>query len=172
MYLQLLQQMAQNLRNFHALLEKAESFAKEKDIAPETLLQSALTEGMFPFIRQVQSFTDSAKFSAARVTGKSAPSFEDNEKTFDDLRQRIDKTVAYLETFQEEDFAESDTRPITLPFAKEFFSYGKDYFLQFSIPNFYFHYVTAYDILRQQGVDIGKRDFIGFLAIHPQEQPA
>jgi hypothetical protein len=116
---------------------------------------------MLPLTRQVQIMTDQAKGGASRLAGQESPKWADDEKTFADLHARIAKTLAHLKSFKPEQFDGAETRQIELKFPGATFSFtGKDYFLGFVIPNFYFHYTTAYAILRHTGVPIGKTDFL------------
>jgi hypothetical protein len=151
-----------SLTSLRALLVKAEEFAKEKNISEEKFLDSRLAPDMYPLVKQVQVVTDNAKGAAARLAGKEAPKYEDNEKSFSKLLARCDKTLAYLATFTEKDFDGADKRQITLPWMKEgtYFE-AETYLRDFLIGNFFFHFTTAYDILRNQGVVIGKMDFMG-----------
>lgn len=163
----ILQQMAQILGTFKTVLDKAEAYANEQGIPHETLTQGRLAPDMFTLVRQIQSATDTAKFAAARLSGQTAPVFEDTEVTFDELRARLQKAVDYLNGLGPGDFAHAAERPVTLPFARDMHILGEDYLHQFAVPNFYFHLVTAYDILRHHGVPIGKRDYIGMLNMRP-----
>jgi hypothetical protein len=150
------------LGNLRAILEKGAAFAEESGLSEENLLNAKLADDMYPLIKQVQIATDNAKGAAARLSGKENPKYEDNEKTLDELYARIDKTVEFLKSFKEEDFAGAEKREISLPWMPEgtYFE-ASAYFQHFIIANYYFHYTTAYDILRSLGVQIGKTDFIG-----------
>jgi hypothetical protein len=118
---------------------------------------------MFSFTRQVQIACDTAKFGVARLTGAEAPKFEDNEVTLADLQSRISKTREYLSTVKPEQFKGWEARKTTNPWIPGKFLPGDEYFVQYLIPNFYFHVATAYAILRHNGVEIGKGDFLGAL---------
>jgi len=142
-------------------LDKAEALAKsKKDVEVEQYLTSRLIADQYNLIEQVQSACDAAKFCCARLTAKEAPKHEDNEKTLQEVRDRIGKCISFLETFSEADFKGCETRQITLPYMKDKVFTGEEYALRLGIPNFYFHLVTAYSILRAQGVDVGKTDFL------------
>lgn len=169
MFFRTLQQFTHTIGALKNILDKAEAYQAEHDV---DLLNARLAPDMFHFIRQIQAVSDTAKFTAARLSGKQAPTFEDTEETYDELRQRLNKTIEYLNSFSPEDFEDAATRQITLPFAKTMWANGEDYFLQFSLPNFFFHTTTAYAILRNHGVDVGKRDFISHMTIHPHETNA
>lgn len=145
-----------------ALLAKGEEHAAAHGIVPDVLLGARLAEDMMPLTAQIQRVSDTAKFCVARLCGIDAPKFEDNEASFQQLQERIANTVAFLKSVNDKQFAGSESREITLtfgPFSQTFT--GQDYLLTFVLPNFYFHVTTAYDILRAQGVKIGKLDYLG-----------
>jgi hypothetical protein len=150
-----------------ALLDKAEAHTQAKKIDPAALLNARLFPDMFAFTRQVQIACDQAKNGGARLAGAEPPNFEDNEKTFAELKARIAKTVAYVKTLDAKKIDESADREITFPLGPENKGHmkGADYLYHFVLPNFYFHATTAYDILRHCGVEIGKRDFIGIIPL-------
>jgi hypothetical protein len=150
------------LNNLAAILEKAQAHADARQFDAAVLVNSRLFPDMLPLSSQIQIATDGVKGCAARLAGQQPPRYEDNETTLADLVQRIRKTVAYLETFRPEQIDGSEERPITLQVGKHTLNFaGLPYLLQFVAPNFYFHLVTAYNILRHNGVEIGKRDFLG-----------
>ena len=154
--------MVRMLGNLKKILKKAEKHAKAKNIDPDVLLNARLSPDMFPLTRQIQIATDTAKGCAARLAGKKIPSYKDNEKTFNQLYQRLDRTVAFLKKARHRDIAGSEGREIVLQFPSMTIKFtGEDYLHQFVLPNFYFHVTTAYAILRHCGVAIGKRDFLG-----------
>jgi hypothetical protein len=154
-----LQRMLGNLLN---ILQQAESWASEKNIDPAVLLNMRLAPDMFPLKRQLQIATDSAKGCAARLAGVEVPSYPDNEETFAELRARLSKTIEYLAGFTPQQIDGSEDKLITLSFpSMELKFSGRDYLFQFVQPNFYFHLTTAYAILRHNGLNIGKMDFIG-----------
>jgi uncharacterized protein len=156
-----------NLNALSAILEKAEAFAAAKKIDPAVLLHWRLAPDMFDFVRQVQVATDQARRGAARLAGTEAPKVEDNKTTFAQLKERIAKTVAYLKTLDKTAIDASAAREITFPLGpgKTAHMKGDDYLNHFVLPNFYFHATTAYAILRQCGLDIGKRDFLGAIPL-------
>jgi hypothetical protein len=170
MYYKLIMQMRDSLSHFIKIMEKVEAQAEEDGIEPSVYLEGKLAEDMFDFTRQVQTMSDTAKFTAARMSGKTAPSFPDEESSFPELIARLEKTILYLNEFTEDDFQGAAEREIDLPFMPGFYAPGADYFAQFSIPNFYFHLTTGYDILRHKGADIGKRDYIGMISMIPREE--
>jgi hypothetical protein len=149
------------LGSFSSFLTKAENYAKEKGIDPNSYLTARLYEDMLPLTKQVQIATDNAKGAAARLTGTDAPKFEDNEASFDDLRARLKKTIAYMRGLDPKAFDSSEERKIQLKFPNAEFNFvGKDYLNNWVLPNVYFHITTGYDILRMKGVPLGKPDYL------------
>jgi hypothetical protein len=158
-------QFAKMLRNLDHWLDKAAAHAKAKSFDVEVLVQARLAPDQYALVRQVQSACDSAKFVAAYLAGKQAPAHPDTEKTFAELRQRIQTCIAYLETLKESDFAGADERKVAPPWLQGKWVRGDQYLTQAALPNFYFHITTAYAILRHNGVDVGKMDYIGNLPV-------
>ncbi len=161
MYFQMLGQFKKHLGQLDKWLEAAARFAEAKKFDSAVWLGTRLAPDQFPFSRQVQAVCDTAKLTASRLTGKEAPKNEDNEKTIEELRARIASTLAYLDTFSAADFEQAAKREITQPRWEGKKMTGANYFLEHAVPNFYFHITTAYAILRSNGVDVGKRDFLG-----------
>jgi hypothetical protein len=159
----ILLEMKKMLRNLDTWMKKAEGVAQAKKFDPAVLMQSRLAPDMLPFVRQVQIACDSAKFAAARLTGKEAPSHADTEATFADLYARIGKVTSYLETFSEAEFSSARERTVTHRSFGEKPVPALDYFVEHAIPNFFFHITTAYAVLRHNGIDIGKKDYLGQL---------
>lgn len=155
----------ENLKKMDAILAKAEDFMKEKKVTDEVILNTRLAVDMFPFSRQVQSMSDAAKGGAAAICNKQAPKMEDNEKTIAELRTRVQKTIEYIGTLTPElaDEATLNERKVPLWWmpGKGLTAYG--YVTHYSFHNFFFHYTTAYDILRHLGLTIGKADYMGTL---------
>ena len=150
------------LRNLEGVLDKGAAYATARKIDPSVLVNARLYPDMFPLAAQVRIAGDFAKGAAARLTGQEPPRYEDNEVTFEDLKARIVKTVAYVESFRAEQFEGAETRTVTMKMRGEDKQFdGVTYLANIVLPNFYFHATTAYDILRHNGVDLGKRDFIG-----------
>ncbi len=148
--------------NLRAILEKGVQYAAQRSIAEEVLLQSRLYPDMFPLIRQVQTVSDVSKGAAARLGGAEVPKFEDTEKSFADLMQRLDKTIAFIATVDKSAVDASTERRITIPTRDgSMESSGSDYLTKFVLPNVYFHSSMAYAILRHNGVELGKLDFLG-----------
>jgi len=152
------------LGNLSTILEKAAIYAESKKIDPSILLSARLAPDMFALTRQVQIATDGAKGCAARLAGLEVPSFEDNESTFVEVQARIAKTIAFLQTVDRNQIDGSEERTVTLKLRGNDVSFkGQPYLLGFVLPNFYFHLTTAYNILRHNGLEIGKSDFLGSL---------
>ena len=151
-----------NLKSLAAVLAKAEAHAMEKKIAPSVLLDSRLYPDMFPLTRQVQIATDHAKGCAARLSGSEIPKYEDTESSFADLAARIAKTISFLDSVRADQIDGSEEREIALqagPRTMEF--KGQAYLTNWVLPNFFFHVTTAYAILRHNGVELSKADFLG-----------
>jgi len=150
------------LNNLSAILDKAEAHATAKKIDLAVLLSARLFPDMLPLSRQVQIACDGAKGAAARLAGLPVPPLEDNEKTVEELKARIAKTIAIVESVTAAQIDGSEEREIVLKIGDQNLTFkGTQYLFGFAIPNFYFHVTTAYNILRHSGVDVGKRDFIG-----------
>ena len=159
----LLPALQMGLSALSGVLDKGAAFAAAKKIDPSVLLNTRLAPDMFALTRQVQVATDLAKNGAARLAGIEPPRFEDNEKTIDELKARLAKTVAFLKTLDAKAIDGSADRTITFPLGPTNKGHmtGADYLDHFVLPNFYFHRTAAYAILRHCGVDVGKRDFLG-----------
>lgn len=148
------------LNNLDHLIDLAVIFCAEKKIEQSVLLNARLSPDMFPLSRQVQLVSDMTKSCAARLAGLDVPSYPDNEISFEQLKERIAKTIAFIQTVKESDFNGCEGRKVTLnwypdPMTSEVF------LLQHALPNIYFHITTAYNILRHNGVAVGKRDYLG-----------
>jgi uncharacterized protein len=161
MFFELHRQMMKMLGQLTQWLDIAEAHAKAKPFDPNIYLDLRLAPDQFAFARQVQTACDTAKFAASRVTGKEAPSHPDTEKTLDELRARVRSVLGYLETFSEKDFEGAATRIISTPRWEGKVALGRDYYLEHAVPNFFFHVTHAYAILRHNGVDVGKKHFLG-----------
>jgi hypothetical protein len=150
------------LANLRVFIDKAEANAKARNFDANVLMTARLAPDMFPFNRQVQLTCDFAKNSSARLAGLEAPRFEDTETTADELKARIDKTVAYVKTIPASAIDGAEDRDIKIPLRDRTLEMKGLAFLEnWALTNFYFHAVTAYNILRHNGVDLGKRDFLG-----------
>jgi len=146
-------------------LEKATEHAGKKSFEPAVFLTARLAPDQFPLLRQIQAACDAAKSCVARLTGREPPSHPDTEQTMEEIRKRIATVVAYLDTFKAADFAGAETRRIGLHFLPGKLIVGRDYLTELALPNFYFHATTAYSILRHNGVELGKGDFLGGLTL-------
>ena len=154
------------LKNLSAILKKGEEFAKAKGFEPEVLLNSRLAPDMFPLSRQIQIGCDLARRCVLRLAGLDIPAIEDNEKTFAEFYARIDSTIATLESIKPEQLDGTEEKMVTLKLRDATHELkGLDMVLYFSQPNVYFHVTTAYDILRHNGVELGKKDFIGQMPV-------
>jgi len=153
----------QILNSLTGLLNKAEAHCKAKNIQPDVLLGSRLYPDMLPLSRQIQLASDFATKGCARLTGSEVPSIPDTEKTFDELKARLAKTIDYVKAFKPAQFDGAETRDVTFPAGpdKSITLKGQQFLSSFSFPNFYFHAATAHGILRHNGVEVGKRDFMG-----------
>ncbi len=156
-------QLLRTLGQLNQWLDKAQKHAEQKKFDVNVLLTSRLAPDQFHFTKQVQVVTDTAKGLAARLAGLQPPVFEDTELTVEVLRARFVKKFAFLKTLTPEQFQGAAERTITLPFLPGQGLKGSDYVAAFALPNFYFHATTAYAILRHNGVDVGKMDFLGEL---------
>ncbi|MFC0132345.1 hypothetical protein CR105_21690 [Massilia eurypsychrophila] len=152
----------QILNSLAAIIDKAEAHAAEKKIEPAALLQARLFPDMFPFIRQIQVAADFAKGAAARLAGAEVPKYEDTEQSFADLKERIARTVAFIDSLAQDGIEASAQRDITTGSGEKAKQWkGQVYLMHYALPHFFFHSTTAYDILRHNGVEVGKKDFIG-----------
>jgi len=157
-------EMAKLLRQMNGWIDKAEAHAAAKGYDGNTLLQARLAPDMFPLVRQFQNACDNAKFAAAFTAGKEPPSHPDTEQTFAEVRARLASVIEYLGTYGDRDFDGVENRLVTRPRWEGRSMNAVDYFLEQAQPNFFFHLTTAYAILRHNGVELGKRDFIGKLS--------
>jgi uncharacterized protein len=153
----------QLLNSLSAILTKAEVLTTEKKFEPTVLLDARLFPDMFPLIRQVQIATDFAKSVSARLAGVDVPAYDDNEQSFTELQGRIGKTLSFIESLTPEQFEGSETREIVLwpGTPKERKMVGHTYLSNYGLPQFFFHVTTAYAILRHNGLEVGKGDFMG-----------
>lgn len=152
------------LTNLTTILEKAIAHAEAKKIDPAVLVNARLYPDMYPLARQIMIATDVAKGGASRLAGLEPPKYEDSETTFAELIARINKTIAHLETFTAAQIDGTEDKSISLTMRKTTASFkGQSYLLDFVMPNVYFHVTTVYAILRHNGVEIGKQDFLGHI---------
>jgi hypothetical protein len=154
--------LVRTLNNLSHILKKGAAHAESKKIDPQVLVNARLYPDMFPLSRQVQIASDQAKGGPARLAGLEPPKFEDNETTFAELLARVERTVEFINTLKAAQIDGSEGRDITLKFPNITFNFkGQAYLTDFVLPNVYFHVTTAYNILRHNGVEIGKQDFLG-----------
>ena len=153
----------QILGSLSGILTKAEAHCKAKNIAPEVLLSARLYPDMLPLSKQIQLVCDFAAKGCARLTHSEVPTTPDTEKTFEELKQRLAKTIDYVKTFKPAQFDGADCRDVTFPVGptNTMTLKGQQFLSAFAFPNFYFHAAIAHGILRHNGVEIGKRDFLG-----------
>ena len=158
------------LNNLASWLKQAKAFAEQREYDPDTLLSFKLTPDQFALGRQVQVTCDTAKLTAARLTGKDAPSHPDDETTIDALIARIASTVEFLDSLSASDFDSAAERLVPLRFAPDKGARGAEYFMSFGLPNFYFHITTVYALLRVAGLPLGKRAFLGSMEMEDLPQ--
>lgn len=152
------------LENLATILAKAAAHAEAKKIDPSVFINARLAPDMFALARQVQITSDAAKGSAARLAGVEVPSYPDTESTFPELQERVAKTIAFVKGFTPAQIDGSEDRKIVLKMRTDEVTFrGQDYLLKLALPNFFFHLTTAYDILRHNGVEVGKMDYLGKL---------
>ncbi|MFY0579906.1 DUF1993 domain-containing protein [Cystobacter fuscus] len=162
MYQASIPSLVRMLGNLSAILTKAATYAEAKKIEPSVLINARLAPDMRPLSFQIQTSSDLAKGCAARLAGIEAPSFPDTEATFPELQTRIAKTIEFLNSVSAAQIDGSEERTVTLKMRTQEVQFqGQAYLLSFVLPNFYFHVTTAYAILRHNGLDIGKGDFLG-----------
>ena len=150
------------LKNLSSILDKAQAHTDAKKIDPRVLTAARLFPDMFAMSRQVQSACDTAKGAVARLAGVGVPAHEDTEQTFEELKARIAKTIAFINTIKPAQVDGSEDREVVLKFRSGEVKFkGMQYLLGQALPNFYFHVTTAYNILRHNGVEVGKKDYIG-----------
>jgi hypothetical protein len=150
------------LESLKAIMQKAVKHAETKKFDPNVLVGVRLAPDMLPFSKQIQIASDAAKFGAARLTGTDAPKFEDNETTMDELIARVEKTIAYLRGVDAKSFEGAEERSVTITVPTRSFSFpGLTYLRHWVLPNFFFHVSMAYALLRHNGVDLGKPDYLG-----------
>jgi uncharacterized protein len=150
------------LGTLSTLLDKGAEHMKATGIQPDTLVDARLAPDMFPLVKQVQIACDQVKSAAARLAGQAPPKFEDNERTLDELKARIQLTLDYVKSVPASAYQGAEKRRVSFPLMNDFVldMDGVQYLRDWALPNFYFHLVTAYDILRNQGVQIGKQDYL------------
>ena len=161
------------LRSLSNILDKGAEHARAKKSDPAALVNARLAPDMYPLSQQVQIACDQASDATARLTATDAPQFDNNEKTLDELKARIAKTVDYVQGVRETAFEGAEDRKIIIPIPEdnmEFEMNGLQFLRDWALPQFYFHVVTAYDILRHNGVDIGKRDYVSHVGVYLRQR--
>jgi len=162
MYQASIPQFSKMLTNLSHILKKGEEFASAKSLDSKALVEGRLAPDMFPLSKQVQVACDQVKNGMARLAGVEPPKFEDNETTFAQLQDRIAKTISFANSLKPEQIDGTEAKEIKFSIKEWSFEFiGEQYLLTWIIPNFYFHVTTAYDMLRHQGVEIGKSDYLG-----------
>jgi uncharacterized protein len=156
-------QFSKTLQNLIRILDQGVKNSEDKKYEFGILLNSRLAPDQFNLTKQIQIACDTAKLCASRLTGKEAPMHEDKEMTYTELKSRIEQVVRYLNTFSREDYKGADEKRISQPRWEGKYLTGNEYVLHHAVPNFYFHVTTAYSILRHNGVEIGKKDYLGEL---------
>ncbi len=154
-------QFIRSLAALQAILAKAAQFADHKRFNVEVLLGSRLVPDQLPLSRQLQMVCDNAKLCSARLSSTEAPKHEDTEQTLPEFMARIDSTLTFLKSLNPEQYEKYAEKQIRFPWNPGVYLTGRDYVAQYALPNFYFHLTTAYAILRHNGVDLGKGDFLG-----------
>ena len=163
MFCRVIWQCAQSLKNLEICLDKAEQHAAAKTFDVNVLMTSRLAPDQHDFIYQVQSACDYVKAAAAWMSGQTPPKHDDNERTIEEVRARIKNTLAFVGSVGEAQYAGASQRKVTLSWAPGKVIVGVDYLVQVAVPNTYFHITTAYSILRHNGVDVGKFDYLGWM---------
>lgn len=161
LYAATIPQFKRVLQNVERWIDKSVAYAETKKFDPNTLLTARLAPDQFALVRQIQSTADQCKLTCARLTGKEAPSHPDTEKTWDELKVRMRAVKEFISAMKPADFDGAEARVITLGFLPGKAIKGQEYALEFALPNFMFHYTTVYQLLRHNGVDLGKMDFVG-----------
>jgi len=160
------------LGTLSTLLDKGAEHMRAKGLAPDTLMEARLAPDMYPLAKQVQIACDQVKSAAARLTGQEPPKFEDDEQTLDELKSRIRRTLDYVKSVQASAYQGAENRRMGFPLINDLVldMDGVQYLRDWALPHFYFHLVTAYDILRHEGVQIGKQDYLAHAgyAIRPK----
>jgi len=162
-YLFCIESILKSLNTAANILEKAQAWAKESGKSEEELLQARLAPDMLPLIKQITILSDNAKGVASRLSGTENPKYEDNESTFAELIERIKKTREFILSIDQQEYTDAHQQKIVMPYIPDKFQSAEDYARDYALPNFCFHLVTTYAILRNQGMPIGKMDYIGSL---------
>jgi hypothetical protein len=161
-----------SLRGLLTVLQKTQAFAQEKGMSDADVLDARLAPDMFSLVKQVQIASDSARNTTAQLAGIEKPVYEDTETTIAQLVERTARTIAFLESLTEEQFAQADTRQLVMSYFPGKYFKPEEFVAMFGLPNFYFHVVTAYGIMRHLGVQIGKQDYLGQVPMYDMEEVA
>lgn len=161
-----------SLRGLITVLQKTQAFAQEKGISDADVLNARLAPDMFPLVRQVQIASDSARNTTAQLAGIEKPVYEDTETTIAQLLERTERTITFLESLTEDQFAQAETRQMVMSYFPGKYFKPEEFVAMFALPNFYFHVVTAYGIMRHLGVQIGKQDYLGQVPMYDMEEVA
>jgi uncharacterized protein len=156
---------AKSMRSMIAILNKAQQWTAQEHVSEESLLSAKLAPDMFPFVKQIQMISDNAKGIASRLSGVEVPSFEDTETSLDQLVDRLNRTIEFVEAIPAESFDNAEDRKIIIPYIPGKYMTAEEYVRSYGLPNFFFHMVTAYAILRNQGMSLGKMDYINDLML-------
>ena len=165
MYYEIFRQFKKQLGQMDKWLDATLAYAKERKFDPNTLLTFRLAPDQLPFASQIRIACDTAKLGASRITGKDAPKHADDETTIEQLKARIASVIEYLDGYSAKDFEGAANRSVTQPRWEGKTMSGADYFVEHALPNFYFHLAHTYAILRHNGVNLGKRDYLGQLSL-------
>jgi hypothetical protein len=168
-YLFCIESIQKSLNSVIGILEKTQTWAKESGKTDEEILQSRLAPDMLPFVKQITILSDNAKGVATRLSGRENPKYEDNEANIAELIERVKKTREFINTIEMQEYTGAHQQKIIMPYFPGKYQTAEDYVKDYGIPNFYFHMVTAYGILRHIGMPIGKNDFIGSLELRDLE---
>jgi hypothetical protein len=165
LYSQIVLQLSKTLKNIDLILDKAARHAETRKFDADRFCASRLAPDMFPLAKQIQIACDVAKSAAAGIVGKAAPSFGEEDKSFADMQQRVRKCVAFLESVRIDDVQCTSKTVVPLAYPQGKAMHADEFLVSRALPNFFFHITTAYALLRSDGVDIGKSDFLGQLAM-------
>lgn len=154
-------QFSRTLIALRGILKKAQAHAQERKFDENAFLQMRLAPDMFPFVKQIQIVTDTAKGAVGRLSGKEIPSYADTETKLTELIDRVNKTIEYVQSAKSEEFKDYSNKKATFPWRQGVYLQGDDYLVSHALPNFFFHVTTAYSILRSCGVNLGKGDYLG-----------
>jgi uncharacterized protein len=159
-YLLTTQGMSKSLRSLVKIIQKTQNWSAQNNVSENSILDAKLAPDMYAFVKQIQLVSDNAKGTASRLSGVEIPSYADEETSLDQLADRLNRTIEFVDAIPSESFDQAEDKKITLPFMPGKYLTADEYVRAYAIPNFYFHLVTAYAILRNLGVSLGKMDYI------------